>query len=420
MKRLLFSLLLGLVLVVASGSAHAQAPTSVSVQGIASDDGAPLADGTYTVDLRLYTQESGGEPINEQTTSVEVRDGRFAALMDADGIAFDQPTWLGVTFPAVEPSELSPRVPMTAVPVSLRAQSLDPAALVAGDNVTIESDGSALTISAIAVGFELPFEAEVESNDAVALRVTNTGARSAAEFRVDNIDNFNSAILASTNGTGAALFARSFGLGRTALFRNEGFGNTTPAVEAFTAGTDGVALLANHGGSAGDVAIFQSNGSNVARIDKDGVGFFNGGVQSSGADVAELFAVEGLVANYEPGDVLVISTASDRTMARSTEPYSTLVAGVYATKPGLILTERGIDEDVSDLIHLGVVGVIPTKVTTENGPIRRGDLLVTSSTPGHAMRGTDTAQLPGAVLGKALEPFNGSGTGVIRVLVNAQ
>jgi len=89
MKRLLFSLLLGLALVVAPGSAHAQAPTSISVQGIASDDGTPLADGTYTVDLRLYTQESGGEPIDEQTASVEVRDGRFAALMDAEGLAFD-------------------------------------------------------------------------------------------------------------------------------------------------------------------------------------------------------------------------------------------------------------------------------------------------------------------------------------------
>jgi hypothetical protein len=398
----------------------AQAPTSISVQGIAADDGEPLPDGPYTVELRLYTQARGGEPLTEQVASADVRAGRFAVSMDGASVAFDQLYWLGVSFPEVAASELEPRVPLAAVPYSHRAHSLEPSALVAGDNITITPDGEALAIAATAAGFELPFDAEVEANDAPAFRVTNDGSRSAAEFRVDNIDNFNSAILASTNGTGAALFARSFGLGRTALFRNEGFGNTTPAVEAFTAGTDGVAILANHGGSAGDVAIFQSGGTNVARIDKDGVGYFNGGVQSSGADVAELFAVEGAVAHYEPGDVLVISTTTDRTVVTSAEPYSTLVAGVYATKPGLTLTERGIEDDVRDLVHLGVVGVIPTKVTAENGPIRRGDLLVTSSRAGHAMRGTDKDRLPGAVLGKALEVFEGPGSGVIRVLVNVQ
>ncbi|MEM9666823.1 MAG: hypothetical protein AAF970_17970 [Bacteroidota bacterium] len=107
-------------------------------------------------------------------------------------------------------------------------------------------------------------------------------------------------------------------------------------------------------------------------------------------------------------------------MALSTEAYSRLVAGVHATKPGLVLTERGIDEDVSDLVHLGVVGVLPTKVTTENGPIARGDLLVSAHTPGHAMKGTDPARLPGAVIGKALEAYDGAGPGLIRVLVNVQ
>lgn len=266
----------------------------------------------------------------------------------------------------------------------------------------------------------LPVDETVEASDAPAFRVTNTGTRSAAEFKVDNINNVNSAVLASSTGPGATIFARAFGLGRAGVFRVDGFSNTNPALEAVTAGTGGTALLANHTGSSGDVAVFQSGSQNVARIDKNGVGFFNGGVQSSGADVAELFAVEGTVAAYAPGDVLVISTRTDRHLAKSTEPYSTLVAGVYATKPGVVLTERGIDADISDLVHLGVVGVIPTNVTTENGPIRRGDLLVTASRPGHAMKGTDSSRMVGAVLGKALESFDGSGTGVIRVLVNAQ
>jgi hypothetical protein len=44
--------------------------------------------------------------------------------------------------------------------------------------------------------------------------------------------------------------------------------------------------------------------------------------------------VEGSVRAYEPGDVLTISKASDRTVEKSDEPYSSRVVGVYATKPG--------------------------------------------------------------------------------------
>jgi hypothetical protein len=48
-----------------------------------------------------------------------------------------------------------------------------------------------------------------------------------------------------------------------------------------------------------------------------------------------------------------------------------------------------------------------------------GDLLVTSSRPGYAMKGTDRSRLVGAIVGKALEPLS-SGSGIIRVLVTLQ
>ena len=78
------------------------------------------------------------------------------------------------------------------------------------------------------------------------------------------------------------------------------------------------------------------------------------------------------------------------------------------------------NESVDDLVPMGVVGVIPTKVTGENGPIRRGDLLVTSSTPGHAMKADREKVEIGMVIGKALEDFDGSGNGLIKVLVNVK
>ena len=48
-----------------------------------------------------------------------------------------------------------------------------------------------------------------------------------------------------------------------------------------------------------------------------------------------------------------------------------------------------------------------------------GDLLVTSSTPGYAMKGTDRNLMLGAIVGKALESLH-SGTGIIRILVTSQ
>jgi hypothetical protein len=65
---------------------------------------------------------------------------------------------------------------------------------------------------------------------------------------------------------------------------------------------------------------------------------------------------------------------------------------------------------------VAIVGIVPCKVTNENGPIARGDLLVTSSTPGYAMRGSDRTMLPGAIIGKALQPLSGA-NGKIEVLV---
>ena len=76
------------------------------------------------------------------------------------------------------------------------------------------------------------------------------------------------------------------------------------------------------------------------------------------------------------------------------------------------------------MVPLGVIGVIPTKVCGENGPIKRGDLLVTSSVKGHAMKAIskngDGVFPSGAILGKALENFDGNGKGLIKVLVNVK
>src|SRR5690606_9581490 len=148
-------------------------------------------------------------------------------------------------------------------------------------------------------------------------------------------------IEASADGGGNAVsgFTPNFGTGRAGRFANFNNANSLPTVHITTNGT-GSALLLNHQGASGNIAVFQSATANVARINKAGRGFFNGGTQTSGADVAEAFDVMGGLDAYEPGDVLVIATDEDRTVEKSNEPYSTLVVGVYATKPGVLLTEE--------------------------------------------------------------------------------
>lgn len=154
-----------------------------------------------------------------------------------------------------------------------------------------------------------------------------------------------------------------------------------------------------------------------ARIDSTGRGFFDGGTQVGGADFAESVSAAGGRTGYEPGDVLVIDTASNRQFALSTTPYSTLVSGIYSTKPGVVgSSHRSEDPKLAAEVPMAMVGIVPCKVSAENGPISRGDLLVSSSTPGYAMRGTDTSKLAGAVVGKALQPLAG-GKGKIEVLV---
>lgn len=225
-------------------------------------------------------------------------------------------------------------------------------------------------------------------------------------------------ILQSGSGGAARIYTgASGGTGSALVTANFNASNASDVIFAEDYGT-GAVIKANHRGTSGNIAVFQSSGANVARIDKTGKGFFNGGTQTGGADVAESFAVDGDATVYEPGDVLEISEHA-RQMRRSSSAYSTRIAGVYATKPGVLLSDLDMEADASGRVPLGVIGVIPTKVSAENGAIRAGDLLVSAATPGHAMKAGANPPV-GSVLGKALEDFSNARAGRILVLVNVR
>ena len=142
----------------------------------------------------------------------------------------------------------------------------------------------------------------------------------------------------------------------------------------------------------------------------------------SGSDFAEAMPAHGRMEDYEPGDVLVL--ASDGSGVKKTsELCSNRIIGVYSTRPGILGADKNGETRVDpDDLPVAILGIVPTKVTTQNGSIHIGDLLVTSSTPGHAMKakpkktnGIETYPT-GAILGKALETWE-EGTGMIKVLV---
>jgi hypothetical protein len=195
-------------------------------------------------------------------------------------------------------------------------------------------------------------------------------------------------------------------------------GNAT-ALLAEARGTNSTGLLVNHTGGSGDLAVFQTDETNRARIALDGTGYFNGGTVSSGADFAESVAVDAPAKEFEPGDVVAIDPASPRRFTLCRSPNSALVAGVVSTRPAVLGTVHDIDAAgraaLADEVRIGIVGIVPTKVCDEGGAIRIGDLLVSASLPGRAKKAPERP-VAGTVVGKALGAL-AEGTGEVEVLL---
>ncbi len=212
------------------------------------------------------------------------------------------------------------------------------------------------------------------------------------------------------------------GTGKTAVA--VGIGTATPytdyALDVETIKSNGVingGVVVN--ASGGNLYLGMTNTVHKFRVDTNGVAYADGGFVASGADFAESVSVRGQHSLYQPGDLLEIASGAHRTLTLSQLPYSTRVAGIYSTKPGVLASPHAIDEKIDGEVPLAIVGIVPCNVTTENGAIHEGDLLVASSRPGYAMKGTDRRRMLGAVVGKALEPL-AKGAGSIQVLVTLQ
>lgn len=204
--------------------------------------------------------------------------------------------------------------------------------------------------------------------------------------------------LDATNINYASLTVASTGSNGTAL--------------AIVSGQDGDLIRACSGGGGS-----RSCNDLEFRVSNTGAVSADGGFTSPAADFAEMIDTRLGGSTYVPGDVIAISKWADRTVELADEPYSKAVIGVYSTKPAF-LGGASVDGDVQvGRIPVAIVGIVPVKVSAENGSIERGDLLTTSSTPGHAMLADE--YVPGTILGKAMGRL-GYGTGIIDVFLMLQ
>jgi len=170
------------------------------------------------------------------------------------------------------------------------------------------------------------------------------------------------------------------------------------------------ALYVGGEGNEGDVIV--RDGQNRERIKLDGQG---GDIILTNADVAEDFDVAVAV---QDGTVMVIR--EDGVLEPCTSRYDSRVVGVVSGagryRPGMVLDREG--EREPGRAPISVMGKVECLADAADGPIAVGDLLTTSSTPGHAMR-ADPGRAPQATIGKALGPLV-EGTGLVPMLVSLQ
>ncbi len=121
---------------------------------------------------------------------------------------------------------------------------------------------------------------------------------------------------------------------------------------------------------------------------------------ATGGDLAERMPLSQAAVDDEElkpsaGEVVVVNEGGF--VQRSTEAYSPYVVGIVSTKPAHTLRNM-----IEESVPIALSGIVPCKVTNENGFVKTGDLLVSSSKPGFAMKALSNAK-PGTIVGKAID-----------------
>ena len=223
------------------------------------------------------------------------------------------------------------------------------------------------------------------------------------------------------NGAGDAVFGNS-GSGRGVV----GLSTSQAGVVGESQTFDGVFGISHNPNAAGVSGHSLDHNGKV--IPGGLAGYFDGNVTINGnltmgsggdiilSDFAEDFDIAD--AAVEPGTVMTID--QDGALRASNHAYDKSVAGVVSGagdyRPAIILDKQA---QTGNRRPIALVGKVYCNVDAGYSPIEVGDLLTTSSTPGHAMKAADPLKALGAVIGKALGSLE-AGQGLIPILIALQ
>lgn len=115
--------------------------------------------------------------------------------------------------------------------------------------------------------------------------------------------------------------------------------------------------------------------------------------QNLSLGIANYVQIEGK--SVKNGDII---TSTEKGYVLSSTPYDPLVIGVVSENPAVSLSIEGAGESTYPVVSSGNVEI---NVTSQNGDIKEGDLITSSSIPGAGMKANKT----GYVIGRALSAF---------------
>ena len=174
------------------------------------------------------------------------------------------------------------------------------------------------------------------------------------------------------------------------------------------AGTVSTIVVRDSSGYANVAGLINSGANGVGNIGSSTTYYntvFAKATSAQYADLAEMYVAD---KNYAPGTV--VEFGGEFEITQTTTSHSTAVAGIISTNPSYLMNSTQNGEHV---LPVALTGRVPCRV---QGPVRKGDVLVSSSIAGVAQRIGVNWQ-PGCVIGKSMENISTSEIQTIEVAV---
>ncbi|MEK7477894.1 MAG: hypothetical protein AAB645_00800, partial [Patescibacteria group bacterium] len=172
-------------------------------------------------------------------------------------------------------------------------------------------------------------------------------------------------------------------------------GTTTPVSTLSIQGSLCVRSTGSCGVGAGEI---YTTGGNVVSIDLAE----NYPTKDESIEAGDVVSLSPDTLSYlAPGSDSKYETIGTLIKAQKNQDHYFAPLGIISTKPGILF---GYDIKDVPVRPVALSGRVPVKVSTENGPIKIGDHLTTSSLAGVAMKATTS----GMMIGVAMDNFDGS------------